>query len=169
MHNENFSIDLQEINGIRIWEIDDIPHPNLISSNTVQYRGQRYVEQLLMVVNKKIYRENEDQYLDSLFQIFEKSLEQGIISQGKVQGDNGKFYTKISWTGYSWKLPRELLVRPVKVEFHDISNDKPICEMKITFKKIAEDGGCIFISPRLFSKMNLKLGNDVRIKMKFTK
>jgi hypothetical protein len=167
LQNDNFTIDLREINGIKIWEIEDIPHPNVVTSDIAQYRGQRYVEQLMKVVNQKIYKENEDQYLDSLFQIFEKSLEQGVIDQSKIHSDNGKFYTKISWTGYSWKLSRDLLKRQVKIEFIDIMDDEPIGEMTLIFKKIAEDGGCIFLSPRLFSKMNLKPGNDVKIHMRF--
>ncbi len=168
MNEDIFSIDLCEMNGIRIWEVDDIPHPNVVTDNIAQYRGQRYVEQLMKVVNQKIYRENQDRYLDSLFQIFDKSLEEGVEDVGKILCDDRSYYTGISWTGYSWKLPTELLKRNVDIEFRMIDDDEVIGKMKIPFKKIAGDGGSIMISPRLFSNMRLKVGSEVRIRMRYS-
>ena len=168
MNDENFSIDLHEMRGVRIWEVKDVPHPNVVSDNIAQYRGQRYVEQLMKAVNQKIYKENEDRYLDSLYEIFDKSLEEGVEDVGKILWDDRSYYTSISWTGYSWKLPQELLKRSVDIEFRMIDDDAVIGKMNVSIKKIANDGGSIMISPRLFSSMRLKVGYEVRIKMRYS-
>lgn len=168
MQTENFSINLPELNGIKIWEVEDVPHPNFVKDNVAHYIGQKYVEQLMKAVNSKILKEKEDRFLDPLFLIFERSMEEGVEDVGKILWDERSYYTNISWTGYSWKLPQELLRRMVDIEFRTVDDDDFLGKISIPFKKIASDGGSIMISSRLFSSMRLKVGNELKIKMKLS-
>ncbi|MCU0799668.1 MAG: hypothetical protein MUC62_08355 [Candidatus Thermoplasmatota archaeon] len=166
MDNGIFSISLQESNGLRIWESDDLPQPNEVSSGTARYYGQRTVKELLRMVNQKAFIDHMDRFLDPMFSIFESALEQGVEENASVQWDDNDHFIKTSWTNYSWKLPPELKRRMVQI---DISKTEGQSEgtIKVPFKKLADDGSVILLSPKLLSKMNLRKGNPVTVKVRF--
>ncbi|MFO8050203.1 MAG: hypothetical protein R6V01_00700 [Thermoplasmatota archaeon] len=168
MDDQAFSICLQECNGIRVWEMEGIPQPNEVDRGTALYYGQGYVENLIKTVNHKAYMEHEELFMGPLFYIFECSLEQGVEDVGLVQWDDQRHYTRISWTGYSWKLPHEIKRRTVSIEISKLGENEVTGRILISLKKIAEAGGDIQIPPKIVSKLDLRNGNEIRIKMKFS-
>jgi hypothetical protein len=168
MVNDSFSIHLQENNGMKVWELEDIPIPNDVQCGTACYNGQKNVERLIKIINHKAFINHEDRFLEPMFSIFESSLEQGVEDEGTIQWDDRSHYTRISWTGYSWKLPPEIKKRMVEIDICKVGGNDVIGKIRIPLKKIAKDGGDIQISPRIVSKLNLKNGNIVNVKMRFT-
>ncbi len=167
MSNGTFSISVQESNGFKIWEVDDLPQPTEVSSGKASYYGQRNVKELLRMVNQKAFIDHMDRFLDPMFSIFESALEQGVEENASVQWDDEDHFIKTSWTNYSWKLPPELKRRMVQI---DISKNEGKCSegtIKVPFKKLADDGSVILLSPKLLSKMNLRKGNPVTVKVRF--
>ena len=167
MVNESFSIHLHENNGFKVWEMEDVPIPNHISCGTALYNGQKNVERLIKIINHKAFINREDRFLEPMYSIFESSLEQGVEDVGKIQWDDRSHYTRISWTGYSWKLPPEIKRRMVEIDISKTGEDSPVGKIRISLKKIANDGGDILISPRIISKLNLRNGNIVNVKIRF--
>ena len=167
MSNDDFSIFLQESKGLRVWEMDEIPHPTDVNCDTAHYRGQKNVEHLLKVINKKAFMYNEERYLDPLFSIFESSLERGVEDEGTIQWNDRSHYTRISWTGYSWKLPPDLKKRMVQIDISKLGEDDSVSKIRISIRKLADDGGDILISSKIISKLNLKKGNAVTVKIRF--
>ena len=168
METKPFSISIEEMDGMRIWELDDIPKPMNVVGGTAQYVGQKYVEQLMKKVNQKAFMDHEEWFLDPLFSIFQSSLEQGIVDEGTVNWNGRSNFTRISWTCYSWKLPQEIKRRVVQIEISKAEEGAPVGTMEIPLTKIANDGGDILISPRIVSKLGLKKGNTVNVKMMFS-
>jgi hypothetical protein len=167
MVNESFSIHLQKFDGIKIWEMDGVPQPNDVYSNTAFYHGQKNVENLIKIINQKAFMDHEDRFLYPLFSIFESSLMQGVEDEGVVQWDDRSHYTRISWTSYSWKLPPDIKKRMMDIEITKVGGNGQVGEIKIPLKKIADNGGDIQIPPRFMSKLNLRNGDIVKIKMRF--
>ena len=167
MVNESFSIYLRETSGMKVWEMDDIPIPNDVISGTACYIGQKNVERLMKIINQKAFINGEDRFLEPMFLIFENSLEQGVEDEGTIQWDDRNHYTKISWTGYSWKLPVQIKKRMVEIDISRVGEKDKVGKIKISLKKIAQDGGDIQISPRIISKLSLRNGNVVNVKMRF--
>lgn len=167
MDDDLFSIYLQESNGMKIWEMDDIPQPNDVNCGTAHYHGQKNVEHLLKILNQKAYMNNEECFLDPLFSIFKSSLEQGVEDEGTIQWDDRSHYTRISWTGYSWKLPPEIKKRMVQIDISKVGEHEKVGKIRITLRKIADDGGDILISAKIISKLDLKKGNIVTVKIRF--
>jgi len=167
MVNEKFSIHLHESNGMKVWEMEDIPVPNDVHCGTACYKGQKYVERLMKMLNHKAFMDHEDRFLEPMFIIFESSLEQGVEDEGTVQWDDRSYYTRISWMGYSWKLPPEIKRRSVEIEISKIGTDEKAEMIRIPLKKIASDGGDILISPKIASKLNLKIGNTINVGIRF--
>ena len=167
MDNETFSICLHESNGMKVWEMDDIPQPNEIRCNTAHYQGQKYVEQLLKIINQKAFINHEERFLDPLFSIFESSLEQGVEDKGTIQWDDRSHYTRISWTGYSWKLPPDIKKRMVQINISKVGEHDSVGNIRIPLRKIADDRGDILISSKIISKLNLRNGNAVNVKIRF--
>ena len=169
MVNKSLSIRLHETNGMKVWEMKGIPIPNDVKYGIACYNGQENVERLIKIINQKAFLGREDLYLEPLFSIFESSLEQGVEDEGTIQWDDRCFYTRISWTGYSWKLPPAIKKRNVDINISKIGEDGKAGNFRVQIKKIAGDGGDIQISPRIASKLNLKSGNKVNVKMRFCK
>ncbi len=169
MEQNIFSISLQEYNGFKVWELDDIPKPNEVRSGTARYHGQRYVEQLMKSVNRKVFMNKEDRFLAPLYSILENSLENGVEDEAWIKWDDRSHYTRISWTGYLWKLPPEIKRRSVLIEILKIGTEIPPAELKVTLKKIADDKGDILIPPKVVSKLNLKNGDPVNVRMRICK
>lgn len=167
MDNEIFSICLQESNGIKIWEMDDIPQPNEVNCGKAHYHGQKYVEYLLKIINKKAYMNSEERFLVPLYSIFVSSLEQGVEDEGTIQWNDRSHYTRISWTGYSWKLPPDIKKRMVQIEISKIGEQEMVGKIRIPLKKLADDRGDILISSKIVSKLNLKNGHIVNVKIQF--
>jgi hypothetical protein len=167
MDNNIFSVCLHENNGIRVWEMEDIPQPNEVNSGTAHYHGQKYVEYLLKIINQKAFMDHEERYLDPLFSIFESSMEQGVEDEGTIQWNDRCHYTRISWTGYSWKLPQDIKKRMVQIELAKVGEQETVGRIKVPLRKIAEDGGDILISSKIISKLKLKNGNPVLVRMQF--
>jgi len=135
--------------------------------DTADYMGQRYVEQLLKIVNKKAFINNEDDFLEPFFSIFESSLEQGVEDESTIQWDDRCHYTRISWTGYSWKLPQEIKRRLVQIDISKLGGGNPVGQIRIPLRKIADDGGDIQISSRIMSKTKLRNGDPISVKIQF--
>lgn len=167
MNDESFCIHLTEINGFKTWEMEDIPLPHSVSSGNAKYNGQKYVEQLLKAINRKAFMEHDESYIAPFLSIYESCLEQGVENESMIHWDDKSFYTRISWTGYTWKLPPELKRRMVKVEISKLGSDEQEAQIRIPLKKIADDGGDILLSPRMVSKQNLRSGNTVKVKIRF--
>ena len=53
MNDDPFSVSIDEFDGFRFWEMEDIPIPNNVNLGTAKYIGQGDVEQLLKILNKK--------------------------------------------------------------------------------------------------------------------
>ncbi|MBN1539267.1 MAG: hypothetical protein JW939_03915 [Candidatus Thermoplasmatota archaeon] len=167
MNSDIFSVCLEECNGMKVWEMDDIPRPTEVNCGTARYHGQRNVEQLLKIINHKAFMNHEERFLDPLFSIFESSLEQGVEDESTVQWDDRSHYTRISWTGYTWKLPPEIKRRTVLIEITRSGEDGPSGEIAIPLRKIADDGGDILIPPKIVSRMNLRIGCPVNVRIRF--
>jgi hypothetical protein len=167
MVNESFSIHLNESYGMRVWEMEDIPPPNGVSFGQAHYNGQKNVENLIKIINKKVFMNNEQRFLSPLYSILESSLEQGVESEGLIQWDDRSYYTRTSWTSYSWKLPNEIQRRMVRIDITKIGDEDHFIRMQIPLKKIAKDGGDILLSPKVAAELNLKNGNRVNIKIRF--
>ena len=168
MNNEIFSIHLQESDGMKVWEMDEIPQPNNVICGMAYYHGQNNVEKLLKILNHKAFMNNEECFLNPLFSIIECSLEQGVEDEGTIQWDDRSYYTKISWTSYSWKLPPNIKRRRVQIAISKVGEPHSVGNIQISLKKIADDGGDIRISPKMISKLNLDLGNAVTVKIRFS-
>lgn len=168
MNDPNLSVSLQDIHGMKPWEMKDFPPPNEVEGGMATYRGQKYIENLMKILNQKVYQEHDERLLPYIYEIFEKSIEYGVEDEGTILWDDRSHYTRISWTGYSWKLPNELKRRKVKVRISKLEDEDINAEFKVPLTKIANDGGDILIAPRLVSKMNLKKGNQVSVRMCFT-
>ncbi|MEA3559074.1 MAG: hypothetical protein U9R75_07470 [Candidatus Thermoplasmatota archaeon] len=152
---------------MKVWEMDDIPQPNEVHCDSAHYHGQKYVEQLLKIINQKAFMNNEERFLDPFFSIIKSSLEQGVEDEGTIQWDDRSHYTKISWTGYSWKLPPDLKKRIVQIDISKVGEHEPVGKIKISLRKMAENKGDILISPKIISKLNLRNGNVVNVKIQF--
>jgi hypothetical protein len=153
--------------GMKVWEMKDIPIPNDVKYGIARYNGQKNVERLIKIINQKAISNREHRFLESLFSIFESSLEQGVEDEGTIQWDDRSFYTRISWTGYSWKLPPEIKKRIVIIDISKVGNNEEVGNLRIPLKKIAMDGGDIRISPRIISRLDLRNGDKVNVKLKF--
>ncbi|MBN1389072.1 MAG: hypothetical protein JXA22_00350 [Candidatus Thermoplasmatota archaeon] len=167
MGSDIFSVRIEESNGVKVWEMDDIPRPNEVNCGTAHYHGQRNVEHLLKVINQKAFMNHEDRFLDPLFSIFQSSLEQGVEDEGTIQWDDRSHYTRISWTGYTWKLPPEIKRRMVIIDITTPGEDFRSGEIMVPLRKIADDGGDILIPPKIVSKMNLRIGCPVNVRIRF--
>ena len=167
MVNESLSIHLHEDDGLRIWEMEGIPSPDSIHNGIAHYHGQKKVENLIKRINQKVFMDHEDRFLGPLCSIIESSLEQGVEDVGSVQMDNRSFYTRISWTGYSWKLPPELKRLIVEIDISKVGINDIAGKIKVPLKKIATDGGDILISNKIASKLDLKNGNIIKVRMRF--
>lgn len=167
MVNEMFSINLEESDGVRVWEMDDIPQPNTVYQGTARYNGQKNVENLIKVINQRAFIDHEDRFIDPFFSIFERSLEQGVEDEGIIQWDDRSHFTRISWTNYTWKLPPEIKRRMVQIDISKRGENESVGKIRIPLSKIANDGCDILISSRIITKLNLKNGIAVNVKMRF--
>ncbi len=168
MFNESFSIQIQENNGLKLWEIDGIPQPNNVLEGMAHYNGQGNVENLLKIINHKVYKDHEERFLDPLYSIFNSSLEQGVGDDGTIQWDDRSHFTRISWTSYTWKLPPEIKRKRVQITISKVGDNNSIGTFIITLRKIADDGGDIQIPAKIISKLNLKNGNSVSVRIRFS-
>ncbi len=168
MINENFKINIYEKDGMRLWEMDDIPAPNGIEEDTAFYCGQKNVEQLLKTVHRKAYINKEEACLDALFAICERSLEQGVVDDGTISWKDDVQYTRISWTSYFWKLPPALKRRSVDIIINKQGRPEMQGSMTVSLKKIADDDGDIHLPPKIRSKLNLRNGDTVTVRIKFS-
>ncbi len=167
MDNEFFSVTIQETNGTKVWESDDLPRPNDVNCGTAHYSGQKNVEYLLKLMNQKAFINHEERFVDPFFSIFESSLEQGVENEGTIQWDDRSFYTRISWASYTWKLPPEIKKRIVQIDISRAGETDPVSRIKVPISKIANDGGDILISPRIISKLKLKNGSPISVRIRF--
>ena len=167
MNTDIFSICLLESNGMKVWELEDIPQPNEVNCGTAHYHGQKNVEHLLKIINRKAFMNHEERFLDPLFSIIESSLEQGVEDEGRIQWNDRSHYTRISWTGYSWKLPQDIKRRMIQIDISKVGEHDSVGKIRIPLRKLADDGGDILISPKIVSKLNLKNGNAVTVKIQF--
>ncbi len=167
MDRDILTISIQESNGMKLWELEDIPQPNEVNCGTAHYYGQKKVEHLLKAINTKAFNNHSERFLDPFFSIFESSLEQGVKEEGTVQWDDRSFYIRISWAGYSWKLPQEIKRRMVQIDISKVGVEGSEGMIRIPLKKLADDGSVILISPKIASKMNLRNGNPVIVKIRF--
>lgn len=168
MKDDSFFVNIEEYNGMKFWEMDDIPIPNDVNLGMARYNGQRYVEQLLKVMNKKAFLEHEDNLKVPFYLIFESSLEQGVENEARIQWNDKFYYARLSWTSYSWKLPHEIKRRSVQIDISKVGASDKVERIQVPLKKIADDGGEILISPKIVSKLDLRNGNSVNIKIKFS-
>ena len=167
MFNESFSIHIQEDNGFKVWEMDGIPPPNDVIAGVAYYNGQGNVEKLLKSINQKVYKDKEERYLNTLYSILKSSLVQGVEDEGTIQWDDRSHYTRISWTDYTWKLPPDIKRKKVRITISKVGDYDTNSTIIISLQKIADDVGDIKILAKTISKLNLKIGNAVTVKIRF--
>ena len=165
--NDDFRIIVPEMSGMKLWEMKDIPSPNGMEGGAAFYCGQKYVEQLMRTVHRKAYVNKEEPCLDALFSICERSLEQGVVDDGRVSWKDATHYARISWTSYFWKLPLNLKRRIVQITMEKVGKPDIHGIFKVSLKKIADDDGDIHIPPKIMSLLSLRNGDPLRIKIKF--